>query len=375
MKPYVVTILGIRPDFIRMKNILNQLDSEPDFEHISIHTGQHYDDVLYSNFLRELQIRKPNFLLEAGKKSSTQYEQISYLSKKVPDLLYRTLTSNRKHIILFLGDSHTSMLAPVLKKENFNIGHIEAGMRSYDFRMPEEINRIACDHSSSLLFCYHQNYKNNLLQENIKSERIFVVGNTIKEIVEKSKNEIPQLYHESPYILADIHRNENISKTEKLYSILIFLNQVGLYFNCNIYLTHFPRIQNSVVEILRNNNPLLFSKIVLMSKETCGSYFKYLRFQMDSLFMISDSGTAQEEAPLLGTKVVVPRNFTERNESCENNCSIMIGENFSLAPNENEKVIKKIEKFIKSKKKMKLDWLGDGKTSKSIINILKEKLQ
>ena len=129
----IVTITGIRPDFIRMSKVFEKLDKN--FEHIMIHTGQHYDDELSKIFFKELNIRKPDYILETGQKSKNQYEQLSYLSVAVIDLI-----KDKKlepDLILFLGDSNSAMVSAPLFKEGYTIGHIEGGMRYYDRRMPE----------------------------------------------------------------------------------------------------------------------------------------------------------------------------------------------------------------------------------------------
>jgi len=194
----VVTITGIRPDFIRMAEIFKKLDEN--FNHILIHTGQHYDKLLSDVFFDELEIRKPDYVLNTGQESSNHFDQLSYLSKHVP-LLFKEKNIN-PDIILFLGDSNTSGVAFPLKKEGYKIGHIEAGMRSFDKRMLEEINRTVCDHCSDILFVYHDEYKRFLEKENI-TKNVFVVGNTIVEVANKFKHEIICKPKENNMILMD----------------------------------------------------------------------------------------------------------------------------------------------------------------------------
>ena len=161
----IVTITGIRPDFIRMAEIFKQLDDN--FNHILIHTGQHYDKLLSDVFFEELEIRKPDYTLNTGSESSNHFEQLAYLSKNIPILFKEN--NIEPDLIIFLGDSNTSGVAFPLKKEGYKICHIEAGMRSFDKRMLEEINRTVCDHCSDILFVYHDEYKRFLEKENIKN--------------------------------------------------------------------------------------------------------------------------------------------------------------------------------------------------------------
>jgi UDP-N-acetylglucosamine 2-epimerase len=140
----VVTITGIRPDFIRMSAVFEKLDQR--FDHVMIHTGQHYDDELSAVFFKELEIRRPDFVLNTGVSSRNHSEQLSYLSVEVVRLLERERI--KPDIILFLGDSNSVLASLPLFKEGYRIGHIEGGMRSYDRRMPEEVNRVLCDYVS-----------------------------------------------------------------------------------------------------------------------------------------------------------------------------------------------------------------------------------
>jgi len=151
MKKTIITITGIRPDFIRMSEIFKKLDNN--YNHILIHTGQHYDTTLSDVFFKELNIREPDYILNTGKNSTNHYEQLAYLSINIPKLL---IDNNIiPDLIIFLGDSNSAAVSLPLKKEGYKIAHIEAGMRSYDKRMLEEINRTVCDHCSDILFVYH----------------------------------------------------------------------------------------------------------------------------------------------------------------------------------------------------------------------------
>ncbi|MEW6005887.1 MAG: UDP-N-acetylglucosamine 2-epimerase (non-hydrolyzing) [Stygiobacter sp.] len=354
----VVTITGIRPDFIRMSEVFSKLDEN--FEHIMIHTGQHYDDELSRVFFNQLKIRKPDFTLATGKSSSNHYEQLSYLSKEVIYLLKRKKIN--PDIILFLGDSNSALVSAPLFKEGYKIGHIEGGMRSYDRRMPEEVNRVICDYVSDLVFVYTPLYKERLIQENKNPNQIFVVGNTIVEVVKKF---MPTGNRSKNFIVADIHRNENLKSPEQYNHILKFLDELGSKTKLEVRLVKFNRALKLI-----NKYKLLNDKKNIKLVGPYG-FLDYLNLQYNAFGVISDSGTSQEECPLLGVPVVVPRNFTERPESVENRNSILIGEN-----NPVEKMVTDTLKFFESYSisKEKLKWLGNGKTSEKIIKILKKEL-
>jgi len=210
----IVTITGIRPDFIRMSEIFKELDKN--FEHILIHTGQHYDKLLSNVFFDELEIREPDYNLGVGGPNKEHFHQTGELSIKLIELLR---TKNIKpDLIVFLGDSNSVVSAVALKKEGYKIGHIEAGMRSGDKRMLEEINRMVCDVCSDLLFVYHENYRDKLYWENIRNG-VHIVGNTIVEVVNKHK---PSGLKNDDKIILDIHRPENFLYKDRLYNILAY---------------------------------------------------------------------------------------------------------------------------------------------------------
>lgn len=354
----VVTITGIRPDFIRMSKVFEKLDEN--FEHVMIHTGQHYDDELSKIFFKELKIRKPDHTLSTGKNSTNHYEQLSYLSVEVIRLLKKKKIE--PDIILFLGDSNSAMVSAPLYKEGFKIGHIEGGMRSYDRRMPEEVNRVICDYVSDQVFVYTPTYKQRLINENKNPDAIHVVGNTIVEVV---KPYMPKGKKKKNYLVADIHRNENLKDYRQYNHLLEYINSVGQALGMEVKLVSFRR----AVNLIEKYRLLKDKKNITL----VGSYgfLDYLDLQYHAYGIISDSGTSQEECPLLGVPVAVPRNHTERPESVEFGNSILVGET-----NPVEKMKEQTLEFFKnySISKDKIKWLGDGKTSDKIIKILKREL-
>ena len=230
----IVTITGIRPDFIRMSHIFKELDNN--FNHILIHTGQHYDKNLSDIFFEQLGIRKPDYILNTGKESTNHFEQLSYLTKEIPKLLKDKCID--PDLIVFLGDSNSAGVSFPLKKEGYKIGHIEGGMRSYDKRMLEEINRTVCDHCSDILFVYHEDYKAQLEKENI-TKNVFVVGNTIVEPLSNFKEEIMKTPKRKDLILLDIHRPENFKYPNRLNNIIKFANECIQKYQLHVKLLYF----------------------------------------------------------------------------------------------------------------------------------------
>lgn len=346
----IVSIVGIRPDFIRMSSIFKELDKN--FNHILIHTGQHFDKYLSDVFFEELDIRNPDYNLAIGGPGKEHFHQTAELSVKVIEL-FRSKNIN-PDLILFLGDANTVACSVSLKKEGYKIGHIEAGMRSGDKKMLEEINRTVCDHCSDYLFTYHKNYKKKLLKENINKESIFVVGNTIVEVCNKIAEKLKTKEKANSHILIDIHRPENFKFKDRMKWIFEYANLCSNKYNLPIKMLNFKRTTENIDKF-----NLSFGKIELINLM---NFTDYLTFVYNSKFIISDSGTSQEEPALLNTKVIVPRDFTERPESVENNCSFMLKEN-----NFEESF-----KWLESDNKIQTEWMGNGKTTKKIISILKK---
>lgn len=355
-KKVVATISSIRPDFIRMKNIFSELDKH--FNHILIHTGQHYDELLSDVFFKELQIRKPDYILNTGKSSKTHYEQLSYLSVEIFRLFEREQL--KPDMILFLGDSNAAAVSVPLKKEGYRIGHIEAGMRSGDKRMLEEINRTVCDHCSDILFVYHEDYKRNLYKENIRRD-VHVVGNTITEVC---KPLIPTEPKRNDMILLDIHRPENFKYETRLRNIIKYANICSQRYNLPVHMLKFHGTMKYISEFKIDLGNIQVVDLM--------PYKKYLTTAYHSRFCISDSGTAQEELAFFHTFVVCPRDFTERPQSEEADCSLMLTMNMdALVTSDWDNSFD----IIDSKHKFDTKWLGDGKTAETIVKLLKEYLE
>ena len=349
----IITVTGIRPDFIRMSEIFKKLDDN--FNHILIHSGQHYNSLLSDVFFDELEIREPDYNLGIGGPNKEHFHQTGELSVKLIELIREKALN--PDLIIFLGDSNSVVSSVALKKEGYKIGHIEAGMRSGDKRMLEEINRIVCDTCSDFLFVYHDNYKEKLRKENIING-VHVVGNTIVEVVNKYK---PNRVKKNDKIILDIHRPENFNHVDRLRNIINYANDMGKKYNLPVYMLGFHRTISKVSEYGIDLGDVIATDLM--------PFKEYINAVYDSKFIISDSGTAQEEPALLGTSVIVPRDYTERPESVENNCSYMIdvnSSNRSLSGSESWLLINAENRDPK--------WLGDGTTSEQIIEILKRDL-
>ena len=230
-------------------------------------------------------------------------------------------------------------------------------MRSYDKRMLEEINRTVCDHCSDILFVYHEDYKQQIFQENIK-KNVFVVGNTIVEPLRLFEEKIRKESKKNNMILMDIHRPENFNFKDRLENVIDFANLCIEKYNLPVKILYFKRLQDKLTEFSINLGKVEMTELL--------PYEEYLTTVYNSKFIISDSGTGQEEPALLGTQVVVPRDFTERPQSYENNCSV------KLSVGNGQTNFEEVFTWLESDKKMGTEWLGNGNTSKEIIGHILE---
>lgn len=299
----IATITGIRPDFIRMSEVFKKLDKH--FTHILIHSGQHFDRSLSDVFFQDLEIREPDINLGIGGHGITHHQQVALLGDRL--LAYLRDEKLRPDLFLFLGDSNSALASVPLKKEGFRVGHIEAGMRSGDDRMLEETNRKVCDALSNVLFAYHPNNKRNLVRENKDPDCVYVVGNTIVEPISRILSQLDNGPVQIKHICMDIHRPENYYK-DRLETIIRRACQYSWEFGYPIKMVSHPRTLQ-VIEDFGIQVPEEIEIMPLMG------FKDFVQFQRESLFIFSDSGTAQEEPGLLGKYTISPRDYNERPES------------------------------------------------------------
>ena len=352
----VVTVTGIRPDFIRMSEIFRKLDLSNDLEHVLVHTGQHYDKLLSDVFFEELELRSPDFNLECG--GGNHIEQ----GCKRDLALYKLIKKEKwgkDTLFLFLGDSNSVLSSIFLRKEGYKVGHIESGQRSHDMRMAEECNRKCCDHMSHLAFCYHKDFIRNLKKEDFKGKS-YDVGNTIVEPIKKWAD--LDYKGSKDFILVDIHRPENFLYPKRMKNILDFCRLCSNWYQKPVKMLEFGRTFKYIKQY-----GLSLDKIEVIPLM---GYKKYLKAQQDAFLYIGDSGTSQEETPYLGTPTIVPRDYTERPQSVINKCSKHI--NVNSKDNIFFKDKKWLDCFLENFKDRDLSWLGNGATSSQIVNIIHE---
>lgn len=328
----LITLLGIRPDYIRMFKLielLGQGQEEHGYEHLLVHSGQHYDEDLFKVFLDEFGIRKPDVDLGIGltlkeRGVSNHAYQLALLTERVFDLIEK----EKPDAVLYLGDTNTVLCAPTVARCGIPVIHIEAGGRSFDWRMPEEKNRLTIDHVSDVLYCYLDRYKENLLAEGIDDFRATVIGNIIVDAVEEyaqqvdNSNILEKLgLEEKQFILSTIHREENTGSKEilerKLTEMLKFAKEKGL----PIVLPLMPRTENAIESF--GLQDIIDDKFYIITKPL--GFFDFLKLEKTARLAVSDSGTVQEETLILGTPCVICRRSTERPETIWVGATILEG--------------------------------------------------
>ncbi len=315
----IITIIGTRPEIIRLSRIIPILDKTN--KNILVHTGQNYDYELDKIFFKELNVRNPDYYL--GAKGSFP-EQLSTISKSLEKII---LKENPEKFVV-LGDTNSSLGAIVAKRLKLKVYHLEAGNRSYLKNSPEEVNRKIIDHVSDINLPYTQRSCENLISEGINRKNVFIIGNPIFEVMnfysEKINNSkiLKKLNIESNnFILCTLHREENVENIKKIKSYLLFMKKLTRTFNTKIVFPVHPRTKNKLKNLkLKLSNKIYLTKPLGFVDFSC--------LEKNTKFIITDSGTVQEEASILNKLCLVFRDATERPETIENGDTLIINKDF-----------------------------------------------
>lgn len=353
----IAIILGTRPEIIKMSPIIRECKKR-NLNFFIVHTNQHYSKNLDEIFFKELNLPKPKYNLEAGSGSH---------AKQTGKILIRTeevLIKEKPDIVLIEGDTNTVLGAALAaQKLHIKIGHIEAGLRSYDRNMPEEINRILTDHCSDLLFApTNESYK-NLIKEGIDKNKIFITGNTIVDAIKQNlllaqkKSKILEKFmlKSKNFFLLTLHRQENVDNKIRLQNILKGLELVFNYFNLPIIFPIHPRTRKRIKK---------FGLKIPLGIKTIDpvGFFDFLILEKNAKLIFTDSGGVQEESCILQTPCITLRDNTERPET------LRVGSNI-LAGTDPNKILKSVKELIQKNNKWKNPF-GDGKSAKRIIKLI-----
>ena len=312
----VVTLLGTRPEIIRLSRVIERLDEACD--HRLVHTGQNFDDRLAGVFFRELGVRAPD--LELGIRADSFGGQVGQILARTEEVL-REL---RPDTLLVLGDTNSGLSAFVAKRMGIRVVHMEAGNRCYDDRVPEEVNRRVIDHSSSVLLPYTHRSAANLVREGIERHRIFVTGNPIREVLDHYADGIGaatpfEALGVAPggYFLVTVHRAETVDDEPRLRSLVGALNAVVERAGMPAIASLHPRTADRMQGFDIDRGAVSFVPPL--------GLFDFVRLERDAHCVLSDSGTVQEECCILGVPTVTLRDVTERPETVECGSNILAG--------------------------------------------------
>ncbi len=314
----VLTILGTRPEIIRLSRIVAQLDQL--CEHVLVHTGQNFDSSLSDLFFRELGVRPADHLL--GVRGETFGEQAGQILQESE----RVMLATRPDRVLILGDTNSGLSAIPAKRLGIPVYHMEAGNRCYDDRVPEELNRRMIDHASDILMPYTERSRENLLREGIPGHRIYVTGNPIFEVMQYygpqiQKSAVLDCLGLTPqrYFLATLHRAENVDVESRFKNVICGLDQLQRDHKMPVIISTHPRAQARLKQFgIGVDNP----QVHLLPPF---GFFDFLALETQASCVLSDSGTVQEECCILGVPNVTLRDTTERPETVEAGSNILSG--------------------------------------------------
>lgn len=314
----VMTIIGTRPELIKMSRVIAEFDKHT--KHILVHTGQNYDYELNQVFFEDLEIRKPDYFLEAVGESVAQ--TIARVIEKSDEVLGR----EQPDAVMLYGDTNSCLAVISAKRRKIPVFHMEAGNRCFDQRVPEELNRKVLDHLSDINLVLTEHARRYLIAEGIRPETIIKTGSHMKEVlnyymprVEKSNALIRMGLEPKKYFIVSAHREENVDTPENLLDLVSTLNALAETYHYPIIVSTHPRTKKRLDDLeIEKLDPLIkFLKPF--------GFFDYIKLQMESLCVLSDSGTITEEASLLNLPAITIRNAHERPEGMDVGTLIMSG--------------------------------------------------
>src|SRR5665647_500675 len=343
----VMTFIGTRPEIIRLSRTMALLDEY--LNQVIVHTGQNYDYELNEIFFKDLELRKPDYFLNVD---------ISSLEASVGDIIRKSgevLRKENPDAVLVLGDTNSCLAAYMAKRLHIPVFHMEAGNRSFDFNVPEEINRRIIDHIADFNLVYTENARRHLLSEGLPHRQIYLTGSPMFEVINNFKDHILNSkilekldLKKEEYFLVSVHREENVDNQENLAKILTFLNKLAAVYNKRIIISTHPRTKKRI-DVLANTE---MSNLVEFNKPF--GFFDFVQLEINAICTISDSGTISEESAILNFPAVTIREATERPESLDSGTITLTGldcdtllDSIQLAIKESkEKVPRQIPKAV-----------------------------
>ncbi len=356
MKLKVLTLLGTRPEIIRLSRIIANADKV--FNHVLVNSMQNFDVNLNKVFFDNLKIRKPNYNLKCKNKNS-----INFISDVIKEF-EKILSFEKPDCVLILGDTNTGLAVLAAKKRKIPIFHLEAGNRCNDMRVPEEINRKIIDHTSDINLTYSEIAKKNLIMEKFPSDRVIKVGSPLYEVleyynsdIEKSKILEKLKVKQNEYFLISSHRDENLENDKNFFTLKdTIINLIKKYKMPIIISTH-PRLKKKLFKLKINKKNLVRFNPPF-------DYFDYIKLQKNSKLTISDSGSIIEESNILNFPAINFRETTERHEGLEKGSCVISGMDI-------KSISQAINLILKIKKKYRKNLHPDYKAKDLSFNVIK----
>lgn len=315
----VMTVVGTRPEIIRLSSVIKRLDESEAIDHILVHTGQNYDYELNEIFFRDLGLRKPDYYLDGA--GSTPMETIGQILIAVEPVLDEI----RPDAFLVLGDTNSCLCALAAKRKHIPVFHMEAGNRCFDQRVPEEINRRIVDHLADINLTYSDIAREYLLREGLPPDRVIKIGSPMLEVLRSRSDAVngssvlTELgLEEKGYFVVSAHREENVDGEETFTDLVSSLNAIAMQEKKPIIFSTHPRTRKQIEDRKIQFNPLIRTIKPL-------GYIDYIHLQMKAIAVLSDSGTISEESSLLGFPALNLRQSHERPEAMEETAVMMVG--------------------------------------------------
>lgn len=341
----VMTVVGTRPEIIRLSAVINKLEDSEAIEHILVHTGQNYDYELNEVFFKDFNLKKPDYFLNAA--TGTAMETIGNILMKIDPILEEV----KPEAFLVLGDTNSCLCAIAAKKRQIPIFHMEAGNRCFDQRVPEETNRKIVDHTADINLTYSDIAREYLLREGLPADRIIKTGSPMFEVLDSRKQDIENSnvlnelgLEEEKYFVVSAHREENINSDKNFAGLVETLNTIAEKYDLPVIVSTHPRTRNKIEE-----KKIKFHKNIQLMKPL--GFNDYNHLQLYSKAVLSDSGTISEESSILGFRALNIREAHERPEAMEEASVMMVGLN-------KERILQGI-KVLESQKKNDLDLVED----------------
>lgn len=319
----VLTVVGTRPEIIRLSCVIQKLDASEAIEHTLVHTGQNYDYELNEVFFEDLGLRKPDYFLNAAGKNATE------TAGQILINIDPVLEAVQPDAFLVLGDTNSCLCAIAAKKRHIPIFHMEAGNRCFDQRVPEESNRKIVDHIADINLTYSDIAREYLLAEGLRPDRIIKTGSPIFEVLNQYKSKVENKkskilaelgLSEGKYFVVSAHREENIASEKNFFNLVKILNQVAAHYNYPVIVSTHPRTRKMI-----EKHGIQFHEQVKLMKPMGLS--DYIALQLQSKAVLSDSGTINEESSILNFRALNIREAHERPEAMEEASVMMVGMN------------------------------------------------